>query len=166
MTATPLRRGPGRVLGRGLVAVVAATLLLAGAGPASASPVLERVVPGNGASVQRTPDQVVLTFSRRLDETVVAVTLTTPEGQDEVTPRVDGRSVSVSVPDDGPGEYLVSYRLTPGPAEGETVFTVLAPGESAPAEQRASIWWFVTGAGLLVLLVLVLVRTLRGLRRE
>lgn len=141
-------------------------LLLLGPASAAADQVLVQVEPGNGASLERAPEQLVLTFAESLDGAQVTVTLRTPEGEEDASPRVDGRAVVVSVPDAGPGTYEVRYEVTPGQAQGSTGFTVLGAGETAPDQPTASPLWFISGAALLGLLVVVLVRTVRSLRQR
>lgn len=146
------------------IALLAAAVVVGGATAAAAEQVLVDVVPGNGASVERVPEQVELTFAESLDGAQVTVSLDTPEGPEDVVPRVQDRTVVIGVPDAGPGSYEVAYTVTPGQAQGTTGFTVLQAGQSAPQEVTASPWWFVTGALLLVGLAVALVRTLRGYR--
>lgn len=152
---------------RSLAAALAVLgLLLLGSTSAAADQVLVQVEPGNGESLERAPERLVLTFAEPLAEAQVTVALSTPEGNEDVTPRVEGRTVVVGMPDAGPGAYELRYQVTPGQAQGSTGFTVREPGQSAPEDPAASPWWFITGAALLVLLALVLVRTVRGLRQR
>lgn len=147
------------------IAAFAGTVVLSAA-PAGADQVLQEVTPGNGDSLDRAPDEVVLTFAEPLVDTSVAVTVTTPEGRTDVQPRVEGRSVTVQIDDGGPGQYVVAYALEPGPARGETGFTVLKAGESAPEQPAPSAWWQVAFLVLLAGLVVALVGTVLRWRRS
>lgn len=151
-----------RLARRVLPLVAAAALALGVAGPAVAEQVLVKVVPGNGESVTRTPEEVVLTFAEPLANATVTTSVVTPSGAQDVRPQVSGNDVTIPVPDTGPGQYVVRYRVTPGQAQGETGFTVLAAGEKPPpAPSGASAWWLAGGAVLVGGLALVLVRTVR-----
>jgi methionine-rich copper-binding protein CopC len=153
------------VLSALVLGALAAAVTLAAA-PATADQVLQAVRPGNGATLEHAPDEVVLTFAEPLDGTTVSVTVTTPEGRQDVEPTVAGRDVTVPVEDGGPGQYVLAYALEPGPAQGETGFTVLAPGESPPVEQPTSPWWSVAGVALVAGLVAAVVGTVLRWRRS
>lgn len=148
-----------------MLGALAAAVTLAAA-PAAADQVLQAVTPGNGEAVGQAPDEVVLTFAEPLGDATVSVTLTTPEGRQDVEPTVQGRDATVPVEDAGPGQYVVAYALEPGPAQGETGFTVLAPGESAPEEAPASPWWSVAVVVLVGGLVAAVVGTVLRWRRS
>jgi copper resistance protein C len=145
--------------------VLAAAVTLSGS-PATADQVLQSVTPGNGDVLDRAPDEVVLTFAETLEGTSVAVTVTTPEGSADVEPLVQGREVTVPIEDGGPGQYVVGYVLRPGPARGETGFTVLEAGESAPEEPAPSPWWQVSLLVVLAGLVAAVVGTVLRWRRS
>jgi methionine-rich copper-binding protein CopC len=153
-------RAGRRRLASALLSLAAAVLsLLFVTAPARADEqVLAAVTPGNGDFVATVPDEVVLTFAEPLDGTTVSVTLRAPSGEMPVTPQVRDRQASVPVPPGGPGEYVVEYVVTPGDSRGQTGFTVLAAGESAPAAEPRSAWWMVGGALLLVGVGVVLSR--------
>ncbi len=153
---------PVRLVRRALPLVAAAGLILGAAGPAVAEQVLVKVVPGNGESVTRTPEEVVLTFAEPLTDATVTTSVLTPSGPQDIRPQVSGNHVTVPVPDAGPGQYVVRYRVTPGQAQGETGFTVLAAGEKPPpAPAGPSAWWLVGAAVLVGGFGLVLVRMVR-----
>lgn len=116
---------------------------LASAPAAQAEQVLVTVTPGNGESVRATPEEAVLTFSEPLGSATVTVAVRTPDATTDVTPLVSGRTVTVPITDAGPGEYVVDYAVQPGTAHGQTGFTVLAAGQSAPEPPASSPWWLV-----------------------
>jgi methionine-rich copper-binding protein CopC len=152
---------PVRLVRRALPLIAAAGLVLGAAGPAVAEQVLVKVVPGNGESVSRAPDEVVLTFAEPLTDATVTTSVVTPPGSQDVRPQVSGNDVTIPVPDAGPGQYVVRYQVTPGQARGETGFTVLAAGEKPPAPSAPSPWWLVGGAVLVAGVGLVVVRMVR-----
>ncbi|HEX5510863.1 MAG TPA: copper resistance CopC family protein [Actinomycetales bacterium] len=153
---------PVRLARRALPLIAAAALVVGVAGPAIAEQVLVKVVPGNGESVTRTPDEVVLTFAEPLTDATVTTSVVTPSGSEDVRPQLNGNDVTIPVPDAGPGQYVVRYQVTPGQARGETGFTVLAAGEKPPpAPGPPSAWWLVGGAVLIGGIGLVVVRMVR-----
>ena len=145
-----------------LPVIVAAALVVGGAGQSAAEQVLVKVVPGNGESVTRAPEEVVLTFAEPLQNATVTTSVVTPSGSQDVRPQVSGSDVTVPLPDVGPGEYVVRYQVSPGEARGETGFTVLAAGEQPPAAPTGpSSWWLLGGAVLVAGFALAVVRTVR-----
>lgn len=122
---------------------------------------LVAVSPGNGEFVAAVPERVRLTFAEPLDLFMVRVSVRTPSGDQAVAAAVSGTDLTFTAPPEGPGHYVVDYVVTPGHARGQTGFTVLAPGETAPQEQRTSPLWAVTGVLVVLGIGFVLVRLVR-----
>ncbi|MFP5347956.1 MAG: copper resistance protein CopC [Actinomycetes bacterium] len=125
---------------------------------------LVAVSPANGELVAAVPEQVRLTFAEPLESFSVRLSVRTPSGEQAVSASLAGTDAVFSAPHEGPGHYVVDYAVTPGDARGQTGFTVLAPGESAPRAQTASPLWAVAGVLLLVGVGFVLVRLVRSWR--
>ena len=146
----------GRMVGRGLVALVAAlALTVAGAGPAAAHNRLVSSDPSDGASLPRTPDAVVLTFQEPAMSLGTQVLVTGPDGgaADGPVELVDASVRQPLLAGAPAGTYTVDWRVTSAdghPITGRLAFTSGAPGAGrypgpAPtsavgAEQPAWAW--------------------------
>lgn len=153
-------------------AVAACVLALSvwGASAASASTTLVEVEPANGDTLERAPSEVVLTFATELDPVRTLATVTAPGGRArDVRAEVDGNRLVVSLPSSGDGDYVVGYSAVAtgaGPAaevvSGEVGFAVTPDGVAADTGGAAP--WTVAALAALALGVVVLVRTVRGVR--
>lgn len=118
-----------------LVLLGSAVALVVGAGPASAHDVLVSTSPANGATVARTPSQVVITFTDPALSIGTQVVVTGPAGPVGLPrPRLVDNTVVQDLPGSSPaGHYSVSWRVTSAdghPVSGEFSFTSHA---SSPA---------------------------------
>lgn len=152
-------------------ALILACAFLAVAGPAgsAAATSLVDVEPANGATVQRAPRQVVLTFDGEVDPARTSVLVTPPRQQPRpARVEVDGARVVAEVPPAPAGEYLVAYEVAPPgasltdpPTEGSVAFTV-DPDVDPDAEPDAGAagagpWAVASAVALLGLLAALLV---------
>ncbi|TWH21780.1 hypothetical protein JD82_03649 [Prauserella rugosa] len=172
------------------VAGVVLATLLAAAGPASAHNTLIESDPAEGASLDRAPDEVTLTFDqpvqRGAGDGVNQIAVTGPDGGQwqRGQAQVDGTSVTTALHPLGPkGEYVIGYRILS--ADGHAVtdeirFTLTqhgpggdeAPGQPADAENQADsdtdgggvpVWvWIVAAVALLGVGVTVALRAGSG----
>lgn len=146
---------------------LAALVLLAGAGPASAHSGLIDSDPADGASMSTGPQQVNLTFSDAVQAGFSDVTVVGPDGRQwqAAEPSEDGAVVSVPVRPLGPaGEYTIGYRVLSAdshPVQGSISFTLTrpGPGDTAPAAAEDTetggstpVWPWLVGAGVLLVL--------------
>ena len=101
--------------------------------------------PENGATVDRAPERVSLTFLGKLDPAKTSVTIAGPDGNPAATgdPKIDGRSVTIGLNPGAPGQYVVSYEVGSDdghPVKGKIRFTAtngVAPSPS-PSPSSAS----------------------------
>ena len=122
---------------------VLATLSALTLPPTAAAASLVEVEPANGATLERAPDAVVLTFSAPLDADAVRAAVTSPHGDTrQADVEVDGPRLVVPVAPSGEGAYVVDYVATPSGAdasvEGGVGFTVDPDG--APATGGGMPW--------------------------
>lgn len=156
---------------------MALLLLLAGAGAASADPVLVGSDPADGATVTGGGGLVTLTFNESVGTAAVAVTMTGTSGyQAELEPPVaTGAVVSQRLPalliDD---RYELAYRITAPDGRsfrGTIAFTVTgsvaAPaaghghGHAAEPPSVATLWpWLLGGAIVVAIIAVPVVRRL------
>jgi copper transport protein len=135
MTAANHRRISRTAATLGLF-LVALTVLLVPAGPASAHAVLVSSSPPAEVVLTSAPAEVVLTFSESVREVPDKIRVLGPDGSrvDRGGPSFDGTTVAVPVDQTGPqGTYLVSYRVISAdghPVAGGFTYSVGAP--SAP----------------------------------
>ena len=119
-------------------------LLIVGAwaAPAFAHAVLEGTEPGSGATVQRSPEDITLTFSESVEASLGAVRVFNSRASqldvgNPEHPGGDSSVVRVSVPDLDDGTYVVTWRVLSAdahPIRGAFTFTV---GESATTAKEA-----------------------------
>ncbi len=98
-----------------LVALAGVLLVLVGSTPASAHLALAGANPAPGEVLATVPAEVSLTFTERLGSSV-EVRVLGPGGGLASTGQVAvrGRTARIAVTDQGPGEYLVAYRVVSG----------------------------------------------------
>lgn len=112
------RKTPVRRLGAGLAAATLSTAGLWSFAPqASAHDVVVESHPADGAVVEEFPESIVLEFSGEPREgfNTIAVTDSNGEIVFEGEPELDGRILTVDVPDDvdaADGSYSVGYQIT------------------------------------------------------
>lgn len=126
-----------------LACAVLATLATLTLAPPAAAASLVEVDPANGATLDRAPDAVVLTFSAPLDADAVRAAVTPPGGDTrQADVEVDGPRLVVRLASSGEGAYVVHYVVTPSGAdasvEGGVGFTVDPRG--APATGGGTPW--------------------------
>lgn len=103
---------------RTLAAGIAAALLtFAASGSAAAHAHLERASPTPDASLRTAPDEVVLTFTERLETKLSRIRVKDASGKaiatgDTRAAGADGHSIAVSLPKLPPGTYTVSWTAT------------------------------------------------------
>ncbi|WP_132993106.1 copper resistance CopC family protein [Gordonia zhaorongruii] len=155
-----------------LTVLIAFAALLGGvmAGPAAAHSALTGSSPEDGASLDKAPDTVTLTFNEELQENYAVLKIVGPDNHfwEKGKPAISGTEVSVPVQDLGPaGEYKVNYRVTSAdghPVEGQVAFTLTAAGNGTPGpvaddwqpqahDDGIKAWPFIIGGVVLVLLV-------------
>src|SRR5690606_9236622 len=128
---------------RGLAVVVA--VLITGLGlsvsPAYAHVQLASSDPANGATLDAAPTQITLTFTGPVNPQLVKIAVGR-DGQPVKTeqPQVDGKTVTVSLAEGGPGNYSVGYRVLADdghPINGEVTFTVTG-GDSGDSATEGS----------------------------
>lgn len=110
---------------------------------AAAHSVLLSVDPGDGATVEESPDTVVLTFNEEINQSFATVAVTTAEDRTNLAaePVVDGDSVSVGLDALDAGTYTVGYRVTSADGHvisGSSSFTVAASGGAAESSGTAA----------------------------
>lgn len=148
MTVRRAASAPGlhrrRPSARGLVARVGAVLLgsavtlVVAADPAAAHDVLLSTVPASGATVDRVPAAVVLTFDNPAIAMGTQLVVTGPSGQvQQGAARLVDNTVSQDLQGGAPaGTYTVQWRVTSidgHPVGGTFTFTARSAGEGAPA---------------------------------
>lgn len=137
--------------------------------------------PGDGAVVWTSPAQVVLTFNETVTPEFVTVTVTASCGAQCPLdpPRVAGATVTQPLPQLGPDQYAVGYRVVSGgghPIDGRIALTVkpggsvtvappvtVAPRTAASAPPtvasqepaRCRAWPFIVGSVVLIAAVVV-----------
>lgn len=163
---------------RRLLATAALTgaALLGLAGPAAAHNTLVGSDPANGAQLATGPAEVRLTFDQPVRAGYNTITVVGPGGTywTDGQVRVEGTSVVAPVRPLGPaGTYTVGYRVLSNdghPVPGKVEFRLTAPGSGTPAPPPATaehsapeqsgggmpVWPWIAGAGVLVVLGLVL----------
>jgi len=112
--------------------VVFATTLLVGAAPASAHAQLISTSPQQGALLERSPDQVVLTFGEDVQARTDAIEVLTSSGNDlrvGSSHHPPGRAdqVAAALPADLHGTYVVTWRVISAdthPVQGAFTFSV------------------------------------------
>lgn len=139
-------------LRRRMASVAVATALLGGATApalvlapaASAHAVLLSVDPEDGAELETSPEQVVLTFNEEVNQNFASVAVTSEEDRTNRAvgePVVEGPNVTVQIEDLTPGAYTVGYRVTSVDGHvvgGSSVFTVAGDGSAgAPGTDAA-----------------------------
>lgn len=109
-------------------------VLLATAGPATAHTSLVSTDPGDGASIDVPPTEVVLTFSEKLRQPSEASLVVDGEAVDaDVT--VDGARLVITPTDPATGDHEVNYRVVSAdghPVSGTTSFSVGGNADQAP----------------------------------
>ncbi|MDP3079129.1 CopD family protein [Bradyrhizobium sp.] len=142
----------------GLAMLLSALCLATGA---SAHATLVSTDPGDGSILALAPKSVQLRFNEAVTPTVVRVIDAAGTTRDDVTVRVAGNSIIVTLPDNLPrGTQVISYRVTSEdghPVAGAMVFSIGAATGAVASESRAGsvnslIWLARTGVylGLLV----------------
>ncbi|APT90666.1 hypothetical protein CSPHI_06005 [Corynebacterium sphenisci DSM 44792] len=139
MIDSPIRRG--RMLAGGLAA---AALLAASATPAAAHDSVIDADPPMGGTVEEFPREITLTFSGepKLNFNTVAVSDTgTGEVLFTAEPELDGRYVTVAVPDDvrpGDGDYMVGFQITSSDGHSTRGKVTFSVGDPAAAQAPAA----------------------------
>jgi methionine-rich copper-binding protein CopC len=121
--------------------LLAAGAVLAGAltGPLPAAWAHAELIgstPVQGATVGVVPQSATLTFTDPIDADFVKVAVTSPAGQATATAATSGPTVTVPLPQDGPGGYAVFYRVVSAdghPVSGELDFRVAGTPTAGPA---------------------------------
>ena len=127
-----------------VVLAVAALPTLAGAVPAAAHARLIATDPAGGATVERPPDRVLLTFSERIESTFAGVQVFGPDRErvDSGQPRVEGEQVNVPLqPLTQAGRYTVVFRIISGdghPVKSQFNFKLDLPAQPEPSEAPTS----------------------------
>jgi methionine-rich copper-binding protein CopC len=149
------------------VAVVVATMALAGAPVAGAHAARIATDPAENASLTTGPQRVSATFNEQMQPEFAAMTVVGPDGNlwSSGDPQVQGAVLSVGVRPLGPeGTYTVNYRVTSAdghPVSGSWTFklTIAAtgtPGPSAakPAEATGGggipVWPFLVAGAVII----------------
>ncbi|MFB8076943.1 copper resistance protein CopC [Streptomyces sp. NPDC056013] len=142
---TPGRRAV-RTTARTLILPLALTVSWAAAPPAAAHTDLVSSSPARGASLDRPPTAIRLTFSDEMTERYAKVALTAPDGSaadiaDVAGLDVSGRTATLPVePGLAAGTYTVGYRVVSAdghPVAGSFAFTVERPGPTPTSSPRA-----------------------------
>ncbi|MFB6531112.1 copper resistance protein CopC [Streptomyces sp. NPDC056399] len=139
---TPGRRAV-RTTARTLILPLALTVTWAAAPPAAAHTDLVSSSPARGASLDRPPTAIRLTFSDEMTERYAKVALTAPDGSaaDVAGLDVSGRTATLPVePGLAAGTYTVGYRVVSAdghPVAGSFAFTVERPGPTPTSSPRA-----------------------------
>jgi copper resistance protein C len=129
-----------------VVVLVALACWVSGGASAAAHTALTGSDPANGATEERAPTVVTLTFTEAIDPTFANVVVTGTDGRNWAVgpPRVSGPELRVPLSPDMPdgGEYMVGYRVVSEdghPVSGSIAFTVAGvPGATAQAAPPAS----------------------------
>jgi copper transport protein len=128
---------------RGLaVAVLAFVVVGAWSAPAFAHAVLQGTDPGSGATVQRAPRDITLTFNEPVEASLGAIRVFNSRASRidvgaPSHPNGNGKAVSVSAPELKDGTYVVTWRVLSSdahPVRGAFTFTV---GSSATTAKEA-----------------------------
>lgn len=120
------------VAGALLGGATAPALVLAPA--AAAHSVLISVDPEDGAQLEASPDEVVLTFNEEVNQNFASVAVTSEDDRTNRAigePVVDGPTVTAQIEDLPPGAYTVGYRVASADGHvvgGSSVFTVAGDG--------------------------------------
>lgn len=129
---------------RAAVVVLAAALaLLAGTAPAWAHTELESSTPADGASLDRAPAEIALTFSEDVPADGATITVTGPDRADRVAGPATAADGTLTVPLQplgAAGPYTVEYRVVSDdghPVSGTVTFTLTSPGPAASAQPAA-----------------------------
>ncbi|MFB8407442.1 copper resistance protein CopC [Streptomyces sp. NPDC055912] len=139
---TPGRRAV-RTTARTLILPLALTVTWAAAPPAAAHTDLVSSSPARGASLDRPPTAIRLTFSDEMTERYAKVALTAPDGSaaDVAGLDVSGRTATLPVePGLAAGTYTVGYRVVSAdghPVAGSFAFTVERPVPTPTSSPRA-----------------------------
>ncbi|MFD7574013.1 copper resistance protein CopC [Streptomyces sp. NPDC059810] len=139
---TPGRRAV-RTTARTLILPLALTVTWAAAPPAAAHTDLVSSSPARGASLDRPPTAIRLTFSDEMTERYAKVALTAPDGSaaDVAGLDVSGRTATLPVePGLAAGTYTVGYRVVSAdghPVASSFAFTVERPGPTPTSSPRA-----------------------------
>lgn len=115
-------------------------VLIGTAGPAVAHTSLVSTDPGDGATVQTAPEQVVLTFSENLREPSEASVLVDGSAVDAAV-EVDGPRLVVTPGEPTEGAHEVNYRVVSAdghPVTGTTSFTVEGAAEESSAPESSA----------------------------
>ena len=145
---TAPRTGPGgrpvlhRALALVLAALTAAFVVVATAGPAAAHDQLLSTDPTAGATLEKAPETLELTFSGQIQDIGHEIRVTDSQGRDvtQGTVAVKGKTVSQPLRDNGGGDetYTVVWRVVSQdghPIEGRFQYDV---GSGAPAGVEAT----------------------------
>ena len=137
--------------GRLASAALAAALLGGVAAPvtilapvAAAHSVLLSTDPADGATLDASPDQVVLTFNEEVNQTFASVAVTSGEDRTNLIvgePVVEGAAVTVALDGLADGSYTVGFRVTSADGHvisGSSGFTVAAGAETAAGSDAAA----------------------------
>lgn len=133
--------------GRLLIGIAAAVLsMILGVGaPAFGHNSLTDSDPADGATVERAPEQVQLTFLARLDPANAELAVTGPDGDPVETdqPVFDGSEVTIPLPAGPAGDYQVDYRVLSADgdwADGTVRFSVTTGAQptASPTPARST----------------------------
>ena len=162
--------------------LLALTMLVGWAAPASAHAIFVSMSPGDGSVVQQAPSQVVVTFNEPIQDIGTVLVVHSPSGGSVTSgsPVVLDNTVTQQLqPLSEPGTYSVAYRVTSTdghPVSKELTFSfknVSAVSSSAPATDAgntsssgssASSW--LVPAAVVVAVALIALATLLVLRRR
>lgn len=125
-----------------LIGLLAALVVLAPGGVATAHDELLSTDPEDGATLQEAPEELVLTFSGQIAQVGAQLQVTDADGGDvaDGDPVVQGTDLIQALTDIGSGDYEVIWRVTSSdghPISGTFDFTVEAAEEPA-AEDEAT----------------------------
>ncbi|GAC58793.1 putative copper resistance protein [Gordonia hirsuta DSM 44140 = NBRC 16056] len=122
----------------GVIFALVLSALLAGAGVAAAHSAAVGSSPEDGATLDRSPGTVSVTFNEDLRPEYAILKVVGPDDHfwQQGEPTVEGRTISVPVGPLGPvGEYLVNFRVTSAdghPVQGQRRFTLTVAGDGTP----------------------------------
>lgn len=134
------RRMASVAMASALIGGVATAPALVLAPAASAHSVLLSVDPEDGAQLEASPEQVVLTFNEDVNQNFASVAVTSEDDRANRAigdPTVEGPEVSAQIEDLPPGAYTVGYRVTSADGHvvsGSSVFTVAGDGSTGNAQ--------------------------------
>lgn len=146
MSATPRWRGLYQAIARGAAVCAAAALVIGpGAGLSAAHDSVINATPGVDSTVTEFPREITLEFSGEPRDTFNTLAVSRAEGDDREVlfsgePTLDGRFVSIAVPDDvqpGDGTYVVGFQITSSDGHatrGYTTFTVAGSAHESASE--------------------------------